>query len=172
MDDSTKRQLSAIADLLALAEELRVRVWLRGGWAMDFFLGSVTRKHLDIDWFALADDGLRLRDRLIGQGFQDVTTTEPGQQIDLVRDGVDHGIAMLRINDCGEPVVAGGPWAGEPWPVGMLDGTQGRIGDLTAPVIAPAAQIEIKQMTPIWNPRLSRRQKDIDDIAAIRAAMS
>ena len=171
MDDSTKRQLSAIADLLAVAEELRARVWLRGDWAMDYFLGSVTRKHLDIDWFALADDGQRLRDRLIDQGFQDVTTTEPGQQMDLIRNEIDHGIALLRLNDRGEPVVAGGPFAGERWPVGMLDGTTGRIGDLAAPVIAPAAQIEIKQMMPIWNPSLSRRQKDIDDIAAIRAAL-
>lgn len=71
-----------------------------------------------------------------------------------------------------EPLVAGGPWAGEPWPDGMLDGPVGRIGKVSAQVIAPLAQIEIKQMSPTWNPRLKRRQKDLADIAAIRLKLS
>ena len=79
MYDSTQQQLSAIADLLAVARELGASVWLRGGWAMDFFLGRVTREHLDIDWFALAGDGPRVRDRLVEGGFDDVTSADPGQ---------------------------------------------------------------------------------------------
>jgi len=54
----------------------------------------------------------------------------------------------------------------------MLDGPGGRIGHVSAQVIAPLAQIEIKQMTPTWNPKLKRRQKDLDDIAAIRSRLS
>lgn len=50
----------------------------------------------------------------------------------------------------------------------MLDGPVGQIGSLDVRVISPAAQIEIKLMTPTWNPRLVRRQKDLDDIATIR----
>lgn len=172
MEDPTPEQLAAIAELLVVARGRNAPVWLRGGWAMDFFLGRVTRAHLDIDWFALVQDGRKVRDGLIGRGFVDVTTADPGQQIDLRRGRVDHGIALVRIDDRGDPVVAGGPWAGEPWPPEMLKGRDGRIGDLTVPVIAPAAQIEIKQMMPVWNPDLARRQKDIDDVAAIRAGLS
>ncbi len=165
-------QLAAIDELVHLAHELGLPVWLRGGWAMDFFLGCLTRDHADIDWFALAGDGQQLADSLIDRGFEDVTTTLPGQQIDLVRGNVDHGIGLVQLGNRNEPLVAGGPWAGEPWPDGMLDGPVGRIGKVSAQVIAPLAQIEIKQMTPTWNPRLKRRQKDLDDIAAIRLGLS
>lgn len=79
------------------------------------------------------------------------------------------GIAIIRLDDQGNAVVAGGTWAGEPWPVGMLDGRIGRIGDTRAPVISPGAQIEIKTMLPVWNPTLRRRQKDLDDVAALQA---
>ncbi|RKR92448.1 hypothetical protein BDK92_6889 [Micromonospora pisi] len=37
--DLAVRQLEAIAEVVALAERARIEVWLRGGWAMDFFLG-------------------------------------------------------------------------------------------------------------------------------------
>ena len=165
-------QLAAIDELVTLAHELGVPVWLRGGWAIDFFLGRLTRDHADIDWFALAEDGQRLADSLIGRGFQDVTTTPPGQQIDLVRGNIEHGIGLVKLGQQSEPLVAGGPWAGEPWPDGMLNGPVGWIGKVSAHVISPLAQIEIKQMTPTWNPQLKRRQKDLDDIAAIRLGLS
>lgn len=167
-----EEQLAAIDELVTLAYELGVPVWLRGGWAMDFFLGRLTRDHADIDWFALAEDGQQLADGLISHGFEDVATTPPGQPIDLVRGYVDHGVALVQLGSRNEPLVAGGPWAGEAWPVGMLDGPVGRIGQVNAQVIAPLAQIEIKQMTPTWNPKLKRRQKDLDDIAAIRSGFS
>jgi len=105
-----EEQLAGIAEFVTLANGLGVPVWLRGGWAMDFFLCRVTRDHVDIDWFALANDGQQLADGLIGYGFEDVTTTQPGQQIDLVRGNVDHGIALVqRKPERG---------AGGRWPVG------------------------------------------------------
>jgi len=66
---------------------------------------------------------------------------------------------LVQLGSRNEPLVAGGPWAGEAWPIGMLDGPMGRIGQVNAQVITPLAQIEIKQMTPTWNPKLKRRQK-------------
>lgn len=166
-----EEQLSAIDELVTVARELGVSVWLRGGWAVDFFLGRVTRDHADVDWFALTGEGQQLADRLIGSGYEDVTSTPPGQQIDLVRGTVDHGIALVRLGSRNEPLVAGGPWAAEPWPDGMLDGPECRIGNVRTRIIAPLVQIEIKQMTPTWHPKLQRRQKDLDDIAAIRSRL-
>ena len=42
-------QLELIADVVATCQSIGAPIWLRGGWAMDFFLGWVTRDHADID---------------------------------------------------------------------------------------------------------------------------
>ncbi|BBH70441.1 hypothetical protein ACTI_71260 [Actinoplanes sp. OR16] len=55
-EPGTQRQLAAIAEVAALG----IPVWLRGGWAMDFFLGYVSRPHRDVDWFAWAADADRI----------------------------------------------------------------------------------------------------------------
>lgn len=50
------RQLELVGDLVSAVEAAGARIWLRGGWAMDFFVGRVTRDHADIDLFARAAD--------------------------------------------------------------------------------------------------------------------
>jgi hypothetical protein len=70
----------------------------------------------------------------------------------------------------GQVTVAGGRFAGEPWPDGMLDWPPGRIGELQIPIINPHVQIEIKEM-PVWVPGRPRRPKDAEDIARLRQAL-
>jgi Aminoglycoside-2''-adenylyltransferase len=116
---------------VAMAERLGVQVWLRGGWAMDFFLGQVTRDHVDIDWEAWNARG------------QDSKVT-----------------------------VAGGLFAGEPWPDGMLDWLPAeRIGSVQCRIISPAVQIECKEMMPVSVPGRPRRPKDAEDVARLRQAL-
>jgi hypothetical protein len=158
------RQLAAVAELVRLADQLRIPVWLRGGWAVDFALGRLTRDHVDIDWFAPADRAEGLITGLTRVGFTMTGAAPPEQQVDLARDDVEHGIAWLRFNDEGNPLVAGGPWAGEPWPSGMLDGPVCTLGQVTARVISVEAQITIKKLTPTWQPHLSHRAKDLEDV--------
>ncbi|OYP20468.1 hypothetical protein CFC35_31640 [Streptomyces sp. FBKL.4005] len=43
-----------MADVLSATRASGVPLRLRGGWAMDFFLGEATREHEGIDWFAWA----------------------------------------------------------------------------------------------------------------------
>jgi hypothetical protein len=50
---ASRRQLELIGEIAALARTVGAELWLRGGWAMDFFLGRVTRQHDDIDLFTL-----------------------------------------------------------------------------------------------------------------------
>ena len=54
MQESVSRQLSALASVDALLERAGIAYWLFGGWAVDFYAGSVTRPHDDVDiavWF-------------------------------------------------------------------------------------------------------------------------
>lgn len=148
-----------------------MEVWLRGGWAMDFFIGGVTRDHVDIDWFAWADDASTLTEGLLGSGHDPLPGPPAGQQLDFCKEGVESSFALLGRDRSGRVVVVGGPWAGEVWPDGMLNTPPGRIGALECRIISPHAQIEIKRMTPVWVPGRPRRRKDAEDITRLRTAL-
>ena len=84
MDERTSQQLSALAGVGGLLEQAGIDYWLFGGWAVDFYVGSVTRAHFDLDlavWLAdvpriaalLEDDGwrhARLADEDGGTGYE------------------------------------------------------------------------------------------------------
>ncbi|MFD3806820.1 nucleotidyltransferase domain-containing protein [Streptomyces sp. NPDC058611] len=167
----SEHQLRQIAEVLGTARGLRVPLWLRGGWAVDFFLGTVTRDHGDIDWFARADDAGILAEGLLRLGYRPVPGPPPELQLDFAKDGLESSFTLLARDAAGRVVVAGGPWAGAPWPAGMLDGGSGRIGATRCPVVSARAQIEIKRMTPVWDPARPRRSKDAADIALLEAAL-
>jgi hypothetical protein len=163
------RQLRLITEVVGLAENVGVEVWLRGGWAVDFALGEVTREHRDIDWFTWAEAIPAWRAALTEHGFAPTPVNDDSAQYDVTKDGEDLQFALLARNADGAPVVAGGPYAGEPWPVDLLDAQPGRIGAQRCPIINPRAQIEIKQMMPVWVPGMPRRPKDAHDIARLEA---
>lgn len=164
---AAERQLRLIRQIVGVADALGIEIWLRGGWAMDFCLGRVTRPHRDVDWFIWAADADALSEALVEVGYLPTPGPPLDQQREFTADGEDVQFALLARNG-GDVVVAGGPWAGAPWPSGMLEAAPGQIGDLRCPVIAPAAQIEIKQMMPVWNPALARRDKDRADIELLK----
>ncbi|MFI7405701.1 hypothetical protein ACIBW9_35430 [Streptomyces sp. NPDC049541] len=53
----------------------------------------------------------------------------------------------------------------------MLDASSGRVGAQRYAIISPRAQIEIKQMMPVWVPGRPRRKKDTEDITRPEAAL-
>ncbi|MCM0675730.1 aminoglycoside adenylyltransferase [Micromonospora phytophila] len=170
MDGLAGRQLESIGEVVRVAGAAGLGVWLRGGWAMDFHLGAVTRPHVDVDWYCWRADADRLAALLLGRGWR----VDPRMPVDVQRDlvgpdGVEVSFAYLARDGAGRVTVGAGPWAGTPLPAGMLDGPPGRIGALTAPVISVAAQIEVKEMFPVWMPDRPRRPKDAEDLARLRA---
>ncbi|MEH1100228.1 nucleotidyltransferase domain-containing protein [Micromonospora sp. CPCC 205561] len=172
MDDLAGRQLNGIAELAGLASAAGIEVWLRGGWAMDFHLGGVTRAHVDVDWYCWRADADRLAGLLHGRGWRPDPRIPVDVQLDLVRDDVELSVAYLARDAAGRVVVGAGPWTGTALPEGMLAGPPGRIGPLTVPTISVAAQIEFKEMFPVWMPDRPRRSKDAADLARLRAAVA
>ncbi|MER5333314.1 aminoglycoside adenylyltransferase [Micromonospora sp. NPDC002717] len=172
MDGLTGRQLDGIAELAGLASAAGVEVWLRGGWAMDFHLGEVTRPHVDVDWYCWRADAERLAGLLRAHGWRPDPRMPVHLQLDLVRNDVEVSVAYLARDAAGRVVVGAGQWAGTPLPDGMLTGPPGRIGPLAVPVISVAAQIEFKEMFPVWMPGRPRRPKDAADLARLRAAVA
>jgi aminoglycoside-2''-adenylyltransferase len=173
MNDSA-RQLRVIGEVVEAAAAGGAEIWLRGGWAMDFYLGEITRPHRDIDFFAWASDIDRLLPGLRALDYRDDPDSPPADlQRDLLTpEGLDVSVTLLGRDTDGCPTVPAGPAAGERWPADMLDGSPGRLGGLTCRIVNPRAQIEIKQMMPVWVPGLPRRPKDAEDIARLRAALT
>jgi hypothetical protein len=167
----TQHQLGMIADVVAMSGELGIQLWLRGGWAMDFFLGQVTRDHVDIDWFGWINDAPALEAALHADGYRTIPGPPPDQQLDVTKDNEELGFAWLARGAHGQVTVAGGQFAGEAWPDGMLDWPPGRIGELQVPIMSPYAQIETKEMMPVWVPGRPRRAKDAEDVARLREAL-
>jgi hypothetical protein len=164
------RQLAAIGDVLRITAAAGIAVWLRGGWAMDFHLGELTRPHTDVDWYCWRRDADRVSVLLGAEGWRVDPRLPAEQQLDLIRADVELSFAYLDRDAAGRVVVGGGPWTGTPLPDGMLDAPPGRLGPLSAPVISAAAQIEFKEMYPVWMPHRPRRAKDATDLARLRAA--
>ena len=63
-------QLEAIAHLDRALVGKQIAYWVFGGWAVDFWVGRVTRPHGDIDVVAWRTDYDHVHDALIGEGFE------------------------------------------------------------------------------------------------------
>ncbi|MFC0503236.1 nucleotidyltransferase domain-containing protein [Micromonospora costi] len=147
-----ERQLESIDEVVEVAGGAGVEVWLRGGWAMDFHLGRVTRPHVDVDWYCWRADAPRLAALLTARGWRPDPRMPAEVQLDLFRGEVEVSFAYLARDTARRVTVGAGPWAGTPLPAGMLDAPPGRIDRRSAPVISLTAQIEFKEMYPVWMP--------------------
>jgi hypothetical protein len=105
-----ERQLQVISDVLAIASENAFGVWLRGGWAMDFFVGQVTRDHKDIDWLAWAQDAPLIRAALLGRGYRTLPYWgwgSPELGLEVTKDGQDLIFHWVARDSAGQVVVPG-----------------------------------------------------------------
>lgn len=162
------RQLSLLQEVLTLCETRVIPIWLRGGWAVDFALGQITREHEDIDFFALARDAERLVEAFEQAGFCPQEGPPPESQRDFTKDQESIQIGLVDLNEDGEAIVAGGPAKGLPWPSGMLGSHRGQIGEIVCLIVNPLVQIELKEQTPVWRPDLPHYPKHASDIARLR----
>jgi Aminoglycoside-2''-adenylyltransferase len=69
MDQLASQQLSALARVSHLLGEAGIAYWLFGGWAVDFYAGSVTRAHDDLDVAIWLDDLPRIAVLLEADGW-------------------------------------------------------------------------------------------------------
>jgi hypothetical protein len=162
------RQFALLQEIMTLCATRAIPIWVRGGWAVDFALGQITREHEDIDLFAWASDAKRMTEALEQAGFRPQDGPPPEQQRDFIKDEESIQVALVDLNDAGEVIVAGGPWAGSPWPPGMLGTDRGEIGEMNYPIVNPLVQIEVKEQYSVWRPDLPRKAKHASDIARLR----
>jgi len=70
MEELASQQLSALARMSEQLEDAGVEYWLFGGWAVDFYVGSVTRAHDDLDVAVWLEDMPRIAELLQSDGWR------------------------------------------------------------------------------------------------------
>ena len=67
---SAGEQLAAIASLSSALDQHGIEYWLFGGWAVDFWVGAITRQHDDIDVASWRQDSDTIRAALQAAGWR------------------------------------------------------------------------------------------------------
>jgi hypothetical protein len=96
------RQLSALAQTHELFTRSGIDYWLFGGWAVDFHVGSITRRHDDIDVAVWLGDQERIARLLEAEGWKHAPEPDEDGGTGYERDKVRLELTFLELSDGGE----------------------------------------------------------------------
>lgn len=98
-NDVALRQLSALLAIHTLLGRAEVDYWLFGGWAVDFYAGSITRAHADVDIAVWFDDVPAIGRLLEGDGWRHVPASDEDGGTGYELDGVRLELTYLARRD-------------------------------------------------------------------------
>lgn len=104
MDEVSSRQLSALARVSDLLERAGIAYWLFGGWAVDFYAGSVTRAHDDLDIAVWLEDVPRIAELLQDDGWRHAPLEDEDGGTGYEREAVRLELTYLARNGDGRIV--------------------------------------------------------------------
>lgn len=84
--------LRDVVDFLSLTDELGIRIWLIGGWAVDAYLGAQSRPHADLDIVVEERDAPALVRALRLRGYTDVPRDDTRPENFALGDGAGREI--------------------------------------------------------------------------------
>jgi hypothetical protein len=170
MDETTAAQLALIEELTALLSAAAVPHWLFGGWAVDFLVGAVTRRHADVEFVVWRYDLDRIAPLLAAHGYRSV----PAAADEVVAfDKRGHAVQFCVIERRADGGISTpGRFADWSWLPGSLSAPPGRLGALVCPVISAESQLESKEHFSLHPAGGPLRAKDRADIARLRAFLA
>ena len=133
MDDRTALQLAALAEIHAAFGRSGIEYWLFGGWAVDFYAGSVTRMHDDVDVAVWLEDHPRAATLLAADGWTHAPDNDEDGGTGYERGGVRLELTFLVRGDDGQvsiPLKSGNArWSTQPLGarVAELEGVTARV---------------------------------------------
>ncbi len=143
--------------------------WLFGGWAVDFFVGVLTRPHNDGEFVVWKRDLPRLRQLFEMHGYHPAFVHEDASG--WRKDGVLVAVYWIKRDEQGQ-VVTPGSWSDWPEPDDAFTSPPGRLGGLACPIISGQAQLETKEGYAAHRDRRPPRPKDLADMERLHAAMA
>ncbi|MET3941832.1 hypothetical protein ABIC22_004644 [Paenibacillus sp. PvP094] len=142
----TESQLKLLSEISIICAAIECRFWLRGGWAIDFLLGKVTRSHDDIDLITWIQNREELERALAKAGYEQTSVKEQfrGRQSDFSKDGVDITFAYITNTDDGSIIMNGLPeWV---WRPDSLLSQSYMLNGISAHVLHPRQLLEEKEV--------------------------
>lgn len=127
-------QLSALAEVSESLQKTNIDYWLFGGWAVDFYVGSITRLHDDIDLAVWLVDVPQIEKLLLMNGWLHAPSYDEDGGTGFERGGVRLELTYLVRGDDGLASIPfrSGPvaWLGKDDladDIGELRGVQSRL---------------------------------------------
>lgn len=161
--ENTQSQLNVLQEINETCSFLGATIWLRGGWAIDFLLGKVTRQHSDIDLVSLIQHRTKLESALVAAGFQQIPVNE--FQTDFLKDGVDISFVFVERSNEGRIFAYSIPdWE---WRSDSLQSLQYQLQGISVNVLSPQMLLEEKLVYEEGTGR-KPRPKDFESMIILR----
>ena len=168
MDRNTRSQLALLRELTQLLGRARIRFWLRGGWALDFHAGQITRDHGDIDLVARFLQRSRILKLLEENGYRAVRFADLAS-IHFSKRGQDVAIAFIWTDEMARTVTPGREFW--PWPDDAFGNRRHALHGISCRVMSVESLLEEKANFERYSGR-PLREKDLVSIELLRSLQS
>jgi len=101
IEEQASLQLSALAEVSDSLQTAEIDYWLFGGWAVDFYVGSVTRLHDDVDLAVWLVDVPQITKLLLNNGWRHAPSHDDDGGTGFERGGVRLELTYLVHGDDG-----------------------------------------------------------------------
>jgi len=112
-----------VIDLYAALENLRVQIWIDGGWGVDALLGEQSRPHKDLDITVQQKAVVKLRELLHARGYKEIKLehARPWNFVLANDQGGEIDVHVIVLDDQGNGIY-GPAENGEMYPAASLTG--------------------------------------------------
>jgi hypothetical protein len=162
-----EKQLKILNEINTICLNLKFLLWLRGGWAIDFLLGKVTREHSDIDLVTLNQYREELERAMVNAGFKKIPVSM--LQTDFIKDEIDVSFVFVKISEEGKIIANGFPdweWRNDALPIQKYN-----LKGISINVLNPYQLLEEKKVYEKGTGR-KLRPKDIESMKVIQGIIN
>ncbi|MCM2999994.1 hypothetical protein M3647_21195 [Paenibacillus cellulositrophicus] len=146
LGNQTESQLRVLCEISAICARIECKFWLRGGWAIDFLLGKVTRPHDDIDLITWIQNREQLEIALAEAGYEQTSVREQfrARQSDFRKGDVEITFGYITNTDDGSIIMNDLPeWV---WRHDSLLPQSLMLNGISAHVLNPRQLLEEKEI--------------------------